>query len=244
MGSQIPIVDSHIHLFPASALPTLAWQTPDGPLYKQQSLDEFKAATGTSDAVLKGYIFIEADRKSEAATADDSGWAEPLAEVEFIRRLATGQPLPGEGHSSSAEDAALFLAAVPWAPVPAGPEALERYLERVKEAAGSETWAKIRGFRYLLQDKPSGTALQDGFIEGLRLLGRRGFVFDVGVDQHRRGRLQLEEAVEMIDRAHDGVPEGEKVAFVLSASERFFSCPSPPLFSSGLYISYGSYRFD
>ncbi|KAK7751923.1 L-rhamnono-gamma-lactonase, partial [Diatrype stigma] len=218
MGSQIPIIDSHIHLFPASALSTLAWQKPDGPLYKQQSLDEFKAATSTGDAVLKGYIFIEADRKSSAAPSsseDDSGWAEPLAEVEFVRRLATGQPLPGEGHSDSAADAALCLAAVPWAPVPAGPEALERYLARAREAAGEAAWPRVRGFRYLLQDKPSGTALQDGFIESLRLLGRRGFAFDVGVDQHRRGRLQLEEAVEMIDRAHDGVPEAEKVVFVL-----------------------------
>jgi L-rhamnono-1,4-lactonase len=36
------------------------------------------------------------------------------------------------------------------------------------------------------------------------------------VDQHRRGRIQLEEAVEMIDRAHDGVEEEQKVVFVLS----------------------------
>ena len=45
-----------------------------------------------------------------------------------------------------------------------------------------------------------------------------GFVFDLGIDQHRRGRIQLEEAVDMIDRAHDGVPEDEKVVFILSES--------------------------
>ena len=74
----------------------------------------------------------------------------------------------------------------------------------------------MKGFRYLLQDKPNGTALSDDFIEGLKLLGRKKFVFDLGVDQHKRGRIQLEEAVEMIDRAHDGVDEEDKVVFILS----------------------------
>lgn len=220
MGSEIPIIDSHIHLFPASELASLAWQKPDGPLHKQQSIDEYKAATGGAP---KGFIFIEADRKvgggaeSDDSSSSSSNWAEPLAEVSFVQRIVTGQPKEGEGHS--AEDASLCLACVPWAPVASGPAALEKYIERVKETAGDETWGKVKGFRYLLQDKPSGTALQDAFIEGLKLLGRKGFVFDVGVDQHRRGRLQLEEAVEMIDRAHDGVPEEEKVVFILSTCD-------------------------
>jgi len=85
----------------------------------------------------------------------------------------------------------------------------------VKEAAG-EAWPKVKGFRYLLQDKPHGTMLEQDFIDSLKLLGRRGFVFEVGVDQHRRGKKQLDEVVEMVDRAHDGVPEDEKVTFILS----------------------------
>jgi L-rhamnono-1,4-lactonase len=133
-----------------------------------------------------------------------------------MRRLATGQPREGEGHS--AEDAKLCLGFVPWAPVVLGPEKLEEYLEKAEKEAGEETWRLVKGFRYLLQDKENGTALGEGFIQGLKVLGRRGFVFDVGVDQHRRGRVQLEEVVEMIDRAHDGVEEGEKVVFILSES--------------------------
>jgi L-rhamnono-1,4-lactonase len=34
----------------------------------------------------------------------------------------------------------------------------------------------------LVQDKVAGTMLGDGFVEGLRWLGRKGFVFDLGVD--------------------------------------------------------------
>jgi hypothetical protein len=33
---------------------------------------------------------------------------------------------------------------------------------------GHEVWGKVRGFRYLVQDKVAGTMLGDGFVEGLR----------------------------------------------------------------------------
>ena len=94
---------------------------------------------------------------------------------------------------------------------------MEKYLAQAEEEAGPETWKKVKGFRYLLQDKPNGAGLEEGFIEGLKVLGRRGFVFDVGVDQHRRGKVQLEELVEMMDKAHEGVErEEDKVVFILS----------------------------
>jgi L-rhamnono-1,4-lactonase len=210
MASQIPIIDSHIHLFPSSELPTLAWNaTPSHPLNAQHSTAEFRTATG-SPANLAGFILIEADRKNDAA----KDWTAPLQEVAWMRRLATGQAGADEGHAAA--DASLCLGFVPWAPMTLGAEELAKYLERAEEAAGAETWAKVKGFRYLLQDKPNGEALGEGFIESLKVLGRKGYVFDVGVDQHRRGRVQLEEVVEMIDRAHDGVEEEEKVVFILS----------------------------
>jgi L-rhamnono-1,4-lactonase len=64
--------------------------------------------------------------------------------------------------------------------------------------------------------------LDEKFIEGVKLLGRRGFTFDVGVDQHRRGKKQLEEVVEFVDRVHDGVPDEEKVTLILSSSTLLF----------------------
>lgn len=212
MSSPTPplIIDSHIHLYPSTELASLAWCHPTHPLHAQRSVAEFHAATG-SPPNLTGFLFVETDRQPTAAAADFAG---PLQEIAFMRRLATGDPRPGEGHTPA--DAKLCLGFVPWAPMTLGAAGLEGYLERAEREAGEETWSRVKGWRYLLQDKENGTGLGEGFIEGLKVLGRRGFVFDVGVDQHRRGRVQLEEVVEMIDRAHEGVEEEEKVVFILS----------------------------
>ncbi|ORY63042.1 amidohydrolase family protein [Pseudomassariella vexata] len=213
MAADFPIIDSHIHLYPKSELDTLAWCNADSPLAKQHSLDEYKAASAGSN--IKGFIFVETDRKNdlEAGVKDGSGWKHPLEEVSWLKRIALGQPRDGEGHA--AEDAGLCAAYIPWAPLPSGPEAMEKYIDLVKEEAG-ESFRKVRGFRYLVQDKPDKTMLSDNFIESLKLLGRRGFVFDLGINLHERGRIQLEEAVEMIERAHEGVPEEEKVTFIIN----------------------------
>lgn len=219
MSITVPIIDSHIHLYPSSELTTLTWNTPGHPLWKQTSIAEYRQATASSHDILKGFIFLETDRKNdESDPTPDGGWKHPLQEVSWLARIASGKPRDGEGHEEKDKD--LCLGIIPWAPVPAGPEVLERYIEAVKEAAtrdGDESvWKRVKGFRYLLQDKPDGRMLEDNFIEGLKLLGRKGLVFDVGVDQHRRGRLQLEQAVEMIERAHEGVKSEEKVTFILS----------------------------
>ena len=221
-GTSIPIIDSHIHLFPGAELDTLAWYAPDGPLSKQHSLEEYAAATG-SPANLQGFVFLETDRKN----ADSSDWTHPLQEIAWLRRIATGEPREGEGHAPA--DAKLCLGIVPWAPVVLGPAKLEEYLRQAETTAGP-VWDKVKGVRYLVQDKPNGTMLKDEFIAGLQLLGRKGLVFDLGVDQHKRGRIQLEEAVEMIDRAHEDVEEDDKVVFILSEfssrglSQRTYVC--------------------
>ena len=215
-SAQYPIIDSHIHLYPSSELSTLAWCTPTNPLNSQHSLDEYAAATG-SPRSLEGFIFLETDRKHdlESGEKDGSGWEMPLMEVEWLKRIALGKPRKGEGHTE--EQKKLCLAIIPWAPVPSGGEVLERYLKEVeKHAEGS--FAKIQGFRYLVQDKERGTMLKPGFVDGLKWLGRKGYVFDLGVDQHSGGKWQLEEAVEMIEKAHEGVPEEEKVTFIISKS--------------------------
>jgi len=204
----IPILDAHVHLWPADELDSLAWIQPDTPLHAQFSADEYLAATASTAGTLRGCIFVEADR----AGRDPADWSAPLAELAFLARVAAGAPRPGQGHAAA--DRALCRAIVPWAPVAAGPAKLAEYLRRAREAAGP-AWRRIRGVRYLLQDQPAGAMLAQDFVDGLRLLGRAGLVFDLGVDQHRRGRAQLEEAVEMIDRAHDGVPEDEKVVFIV-----------------------------
>lgn len=226
-SDPIPIIDSHIHVYPESEVSSLAWYTPETPLAGQRSVDEYRAATGSAPH-LAGFVVIETDRKND----DSKDWTAPLQEIAWIRRVAMGQPKPGEGHS--AEDAKLCLGAIPWAPLSLGPEQLEKYLAAAEQEAGP-AWPKVKGFRYLLQDKPNGVALSDAFIGSLKVLGRKGFVFDLGVDQHRRGRIQLEETVEMIDRAHDGEKEEDKVVFILSEYSAVFvtllvlTRPRPPL---------------
>ncbi|PMB67653.1 L-rhamnono-gamma-lactonase [Beauveria bassiana] len=172
----LPIIDSHIHLYPSSELDTLAWTHPEHPLHGQRSLEQYKADTQTAPSLL-GFVLIEADRKHDLASPDGaSGWAAPLQEVRWARRIALGEPRDGEGHTS--DDKKLCLGIIPWAPLPSGPAVLERYLKRVEEEAG-DAWPKVKGFRYLLQDKPNGTMLEQDFVDSLKLLGRRGFVFEV-----------------------------------------------------------------
>lgn len=50
--------------------------------------------------------------------------------------------------------------------------------------------------------------LSQGFIDGLKYLGRRGLTFDLGVDARQGGLWQLKEAVEMMKRIYEGVDDG------------------------------------
>lgn len=222
MSIPVPILDSHIHLYPASELPTLAWAKPGHPLYRQHAPAEYRRAAASSLDLLSGYVFLETDRRTTTTTttlSEKESWTYPLQEVSYLARIASGRPRPGEGHDA-ATDPSLCKGIVPWAPVPAGADALRAYLAAARETCerdgGAGVWPRVRGFRYLLQDKPAGTMLADAFVEGVRLLGREGFVFDVGVDQHRRGREQLEELVGLVERAREGVGKGEGCVFVLS----------------------------
>ncbi|GIJ91513.1 hypothetical protein Asppvi_010480 [Aspergillus pseudoviridinutans] len=218
----IPIVDSHIHLFPESHLPTLAWHGPNNPLGSQHSVDEYRAATAivptSPDAAqytyLRGFIFLETDRISSVEESG-AGWSHALDEVSLLTRIALGNPIAGEGHRDV--DRHLCLGIVPWAPVPGGPAALEKYLSFVKERTQTEeVWRKVRGVRYLVQDKPSGVMLSQGFIDGLKYLGSRGLTFDLGVDARQGGLWQLREAVEMMKRIYDGVDGGAALTLVIN----------------------------
>ncbi|PLB54233.1 amidohydrolase family protein [Aspergillus steynii IBT 23096] len=211
----IPIVDSHIHLFPGSHLPSLAWYGPGGPLSSQHSVAEYRSATATASTssdttqstYLRGFVFVETDRISSVEESG-KGWSHALDEVSLLARVITGDAVPGEGHQK--EHRHLCLAFIPWAPVPGGPSALVKYIALAKERTRTEeVWRKLRGVRYLVQDKPAGVMLQPDFIAGLKWLGRQGLTFDLGVDARQGGLGQLREAVEMIRRAHEGVADEE-----------------------------------
>jgi L-rhamnono-1,4-lactonase len=227
MSTPIPIVDSHIHLFPKSHLPSFAWYAPDSPLGSQHSIDEYRLATTSTPTdpftanptYLRGFIFLETDRITSVSETE-TGWSHALDEVSFLTRIITGAPVLGEGHRDVDRD--LCLGFVPWAPLPGGPGALQKYMGLVRERVQTaDVWKKVRGVRYLFQDKPSGTMLREEVVEGLKWLGREKLAFDLGVDARQGGIWQLREAVEMMRRAYEGVQEeDEKVVIVISM---FFS---------------------
>lgn len=207
----LPLVDSHIHLFPVSHLPTLTWYEPNGPLSSQHSVAEYRQATASASTspdtaqstYLRGFVFVETDRISSVEESG-KGWSHALDEISLLTRVFTGEAVPGEGHQK--EDRHFCLAFVPWAPVPGGPTALDKYIALAKERTQTEeVWKRLRGVRYLVQEKPAGVMLQSDFIAGLKWLGKQGLTFDLGVDARQGGLGQLREAVEMIRRAHEGV---------------------------------------
>lgn len=209
MSHRIPIVDSHIHLYPATHLPTLAWHSPDNPIGTQHSVDEYRQAVtrdpkafDASNTFLRGFVFIETDRLSSLSENDAKlGWKYALDEISFLSRIASGTPLMGEGHSEGDKD--ICLGIVAWAPVPAGPEALARYITLAKARAG-ESWGKFKGMRYLLQDKSRYVALKPDFISGIQYLGKIGLSFDLGVDARQGGMWQLDQAIQMMNKVYDG----------------------------------------
>lgn len=137
-----------------------------------------------------------------------------MDEVSFLTRIALGEPIPGEGHEST--DREFCLGIVPWAPIPGGPDVLSAYMEKVRQRTRTEeVWRKVRGVRYLVQDKPAGVMLEPGFVESLRWLGRERLTFDLGVDARQGGLGQLREAVEMMERVYRDA-EGSEVTIVIS----------------------------
>ncbi|KAI1622094.1 amidohydrolase [Exophiala viscosa] len=195
---DFPIIDSHIHLYPASHLSELNWTgalPTNHVLKRQNSVDEYRSAT-QGRPNLRGFVFLETDRKSGLSEHE---WRGALDEVDFLVRIARGVPRSDEGHTP--EDARLLLGIVPWAPVPAGAEILARYVKLVQQRC-EEKWTVVKGFRYLVQDKPAGLMVQSQFIEGLQWLGNAGFTFDLGVDARSGGLHQPQEACEMMDRVY------------------------------------------
>lgn len=210
---NFPIIDSHIHLYAGSHIQDLAWapSLANSHVLKQQnSVEQYRAAS-SSQPRLRGFVFVETDRKS---SLEEDGWQYAVEEIEFVRRIKSGTLLAGEGHASA--DKTFILGAVVWAPLGAPIDRLQRYLENIGAAEDLQRKnGLIRGFRYLLQDKPPGTCLKEEFIDGLLLLENMGArAFDVGVDFRQGGSWQLVEAEEMLRMF--GARSNGKMKFVIN----------------------------
>lgn len=215
------IVDSHVHLWPESAANENghAWMKPGMPLAKQHILPDYYHASHQDsdergDVNVNGIVYVETDRHYEKPSDSLADWANnPLEEVKFVRSIVEG----GYGE----RDSRMMLGIVLWAPMNQPPEILQEWLQLVKQAAGPQTWQRIKGFRFLLQaihdeNQFKDLVLSADFAANLRLLGQRGFSFDVGVDQHSGGPWQLEFVYMAMQKAHEGVPDEEKVIFIIN----------------------------
>lgn len=198
MRIKFPIVDSHIHLYAESHIQDLAWAPSlpnDHVLKRQNSVEQYRDATRSQPNLL-GFVFVETDRKS-SLTQD--GWVYAIEEIKFLRRIKEGTPVKGEGHTGCHKD--FLLGIVAWAPLGAPLPSLQNYLGGSGALQDLKYNGMIKGFRYLLQDKPMGTALNPIFIDGLLLLEKYGAKsFDLGVDFRQGGHWQLVEAIEMLER--------------------------------------------
>ncbi|KAK5121331.1 hypothetical protein LTR85_005497 [Meristemomyces frigidus] len=216
------IIDSHVHLWPkeTSSEDSHAWMTPaDMPLAKPHLLNDYYQASkqeGASDpdVVVNGVVYIETDVRYDRPNGDISTWAKgTLDEILFLRDIVEGRY--GE------RDGGVLLGLVPWAPMDQPTSVLTEYLVLAKDMAGPQAWPRVKGFRFLLQaivEQPKFEKLTSStdFIANLKLLGKRGFSFDVGVDQHSGGVWQLEAMAKAMEMAHEGVPEKEKLCFIIN----------------------------
>ncbi|KAF2017669.1 hypothetical protein BU24DRAFT_155586 [Aaosphaeria arxii CBS 175.79] len=238
------ILDTHIHLWPSTATTSKnhGWMQPGHFLSKRHGISDYLSTThSTSPPELQpsGFIYVETDRYLPSSAPDVPteapeselrnalvAWAkEPLAELEFLRRIVEGSPDEGDGFEAA--DAERMKGCVIWAPFHLESRLFDLYIRVAEEVAGPRLWAKVVGFRYLLQginDEGEMRALvgSQRWVTNLLSLrrgrGGRGWAFDVGVDTHGGGIWQLDVAAGMIDKirgieANDGAGN---VAFVLN----------------------------
>lgn len=192
MTSRQRVIDSHIHLFANPQLESLAWMTNDNKLYGNHRLDEYQNVINSNYFDPKGCIFIETDVKSGL---DEQQWNLPIQEFLFVERIVNNQQLIDEGNADGSN---FIKAIIPWAPIPVANELLLEYISKLKSSTQNKSNLNlIKGFRYLLQDKPTGTMISSNFIENLNWLGRNDYIFDLGIDIHTNGLNQLKEFTEV-----------------------------------------------
>lgn len=185
--------------------------TPDNPMNAQHSINEYLSSITHSSTTRKplGFVFVETDRKCHLN--DDSGWKGPIDEFEFVYNAGTGKDPKYKDVANK------VLGIIPWAPLPKGRGAMQRYKSKLREVTG-EREGKLRllkGFRYLLQFHPSGVMLEEAFIDSLKWMGEEEYVFELTVDCRSVGLWQLEESVELLRRVHSGVRDDKKLKLII-----------------------------
>jgi L-rhamnono-1,4-lactonase len=197
-GSAMRLLDSHVHIWSKSHLDTIAWQSPDNPIYSQYSINEYVQAIGTDSVASddhQGFIFVEADRKF---SLDPVNWTEPVNELKYALSAHRGEL--AEGYS---ENGKLLRGLVAWAPIPLGAAGMTKYTTELCNLCDSESELRrlLKGFRYLIQNKPLGACVDEKFVDGVRWCGENEYLFELGVDFQNCGRPQLDQALQLVQQA-------------------------------------------
>lgn len=222
------MIDSHIHLWPESAANSAGhgWMNDGDMLAKQHIVSDYLHAAKQDSKHehpprVRGVVYIETDRRLDEATDRKlHDWArQPIEEIRFLRSVVENK--------YGAKDSQLLLGLIPWAPLNQGVSVFEDWLEHAKQIAGPETWARVKGFRFLLQgitDRKEfeGLVFSRDFISILKSFrgNGRNYSFDVGIDQHFGGVWQLEAFAKVIEQVQSEADENDKVVFVLSESRK------------------------
>ncbi|KAK6541904.1 hypothetical protein TWF694_007681 [Orbilia ellipsospora] len=192
MDSPTLLLDTHIHLWREHEIQNLAWQSPEGPLFGVYDLEKYKSCISPIPPSYGGFIFVETDRKftdPKDPSEDLTAWEHVLEEYRYLLQLS----------KNDKQGKQWVKGIVPFAPIHLGYEAMQRYKKQLEavdtEVYGDEKHSLLVGFRYLVQDKPAGTASAPEFIEGLKFMRDNGLVFDLGIDMNRVGLVQFEEAL-------------------------------------------------
>ncbi|PVI08340.1 hypothetical protein DM02DRAFT_665713 [Periconia macrospinosa] len=234
---QQRILDTHIHLWPSTALSTTdhTWMQPGHKLTRRHGITEYRASTSSSPFQPAGFVYVETDRHLPSLTPESSSpdtisdeelkkWARaPLQELEFLRRVVEGssEDLENDGFDP-ASDPELVKGLVVWAPFHLPSAVFDRYLAIAEKTLGEKAWKRVVGFRYLLQGQGVEgvkTAAENAEFVGnvVKLAGMdggKGKVFDVGADAHRDGIEAVEVVGELVEKVRKN--GGVKVRFVLN----------------------------
>lgn len=183
------IIDSHIHLFEEKGSYDLRWMEPGHKLQSDHTEKEYLVDFEQlmPDFGLEGYIVIEADAKT-TDQAGPLGWRPAIEECKFFLEHELSNPN------------SRMLGAMPWAPMIDGKEAVNEYHTQLVQLMDPNSAKLIKGYRYLVQDKPDGQLLLPQFIESFQWLADNELVFDMGIDAHLRGFRQFEELEELLKK--------------------------------------------
>lgn len=177
------VIDSHIHISSQKNQHYLKFKE-GHPLYKQNRLEEYFNENKDDRLEIDGLVAIEFDP------------AVDIDEFEYFARIIRRELSLGEGTNDYSDK---LKAIIPQAPIPKGSEFLQEYVSRLKQN-NQDIFKYVKGFRYLVQDKPKGTMTQDLFVDSLKWLDQNGFVFDWGIDLRNGGFWQFDETIKVFEQ--------------------------------------------